>query len=134
MKSTTSFLVLPLFVFFLLPTNITPSDVNKNPSLETLDRCTEWDSTRTYEHLYMRLCEYDSGGSGYYEFKNNYNKHVRFSFKIYHKNGDVTKGSTNVKSGQTHKASCYKCAQKNGGGNESYVIDKVFFEGEKGYW
>lgn len=134
MKSTTSFLVLSLFIFIFTLTNSSPLEVNKYPLVKTVDKCTEWDSPSTYEHLYVKLCEYDSGDSGYYQFKNNYDKHVRFSFKIYHKNGEITQGSTNVKSGQTHKASCYNCAQKNGGGNESYEIDKVFFEGEKGYW
>jgi hypothetical protein len=93
MKSLTSLLVLPLFIFFSLPTKITPSDVNKNMLSSTFDRCTEWDSTSTYEHLYIKLCEYDSGGSGYYQFKNNYDKHVRFSFKIYHKTETSQKGA-----------------------------------------
>ncbi|MEX0995658.1 MAG: hypothetical protein WDZ45_01260 [Flavobacteriaceae bacterium] len=134
MKPTISIFAIPLFFFIFLPTKSFPININNKENKTTFDRCSEWDSTNEYKHLYTKLCEYESGGSGYYQFKNNYDKNVRFSFKIYHKNGKVTKGSTNVKSGQTHKASCYSCAQKNGGGNESYVIENVFFEGEEGYW
>lgn len=126
MKQLVLFITFPLF-FFLTPSTSVEFNNQSN-------RCTEWDSTNTYKHLYIQICEYKSGGSGYYQFKNNYNKAVRFSFKIYHQNGNVTSGSTNVKSGKIHKASCYDCATKNGGGNKSYEIDNVYFEGEEGYW
>lgn len=111
-----------------------PKVVQKDFTTVVNDRCNEWASTSQYKHLYIKICEYESGGSGYYQFKNNYNKAIRFSFKIYHRNGDVTKGSTNVKPGKIHRASCYSCAEKNGGGNKSYEISNVYFQGDEGYW
>ena len=96
--------------------------------------CTGWTNTSEHRYLYIRICEYVSGGSGTYEFKNESNQDVRFSFKIYHNNGKITSGSTKVKSGEEHRASCFTCATKNGGGTDSYEIYKVCYESDDCFW
>lgn len=131
MKTILLFTVLPLLIPFLSSASLETKKLNVP---KTIDRCTKWNSISQYKHLYIKLCEYDAGGSGYYQFKNNYKKAVRFSFRIHHQNGNMTTGSTNVKPGEIHKASCYDCANKNGGGNKLYEINDLYFEGEEGFW
>lgn len=133
MKTLKKYLLISSIILLSSWNENKPSELTFNSNL-TADRCNEWASMTEFRYLFIKICEYDSGGSGYYNFKNNYNKGIRFSFKIFHNNGNVTRGSTNLKSGETTRASCYSCAEKNGGGNKSYEISKVFFEGEKGYW
>lgn len=101
------------------------------------DRCTDWEAWGNYgreSKLYIKICEYESGGSGYYKFKNSNDKAVRISFELTFNNGKTSKGSTNVKVySETSGSSCYSCASKNSGVKE-WSITKIAFEGEDGYW
>ncbi len=101
------------------------------------DRCTDWQSWSKYgreSKLFIKICEYESGGSGYYKFKNNNDKAVRISFTLTFNNGKTFKGSTNVKAySETSGASCYSCASKNSGVKE-WSLTTIAFAGEQGYW
>ena len=130
MKTFKKYLLRGSIILFTSWSEYNPNEFKNNSNI-ILDRCNEWASTSEYRYLFIKICEYVSGGSGYYQFKNNYNKGIRFSFKIFHNNGNVTKGSTNIKSGKTSRASCFSCAEKNGGGNRSYEISKVFLKEKK---
>ncbi len=101
------------------------------------DRCTDWLAWGNYgreSKLYIKICEYESGGSGYYKFKNSNDKAVRISFELIFNNGKTSTGSTNIKAyHETNGSSCYSCADKNSGVKE-WSLKKIAFEGEDGYW
>jgi len=102
------------------------------------DKCTEWaawENSGRGAKIYVKVCEYESGGSGYYKFKNNNDQSVRIFFTFYFKNGKTMKRSKNIPAySVTDGAACYNCAIKNGGGVKSWSITGMHFEGEKGYW
>lgn len=105
---------------------------------KTIDNCTGWQKWGDYGReakIYLKVCEYDSGGSGYTKFKNSNNKAVRISFEFTFYNGKVDKNnSTKINAySETNPSSCYSCARKNGG-LKSWKITKIAFEGEKGFW
>lgn len=101
------------------------------------DKCTDWQSWGNYgreSKLYIKICEYESGGSGYYKFKNSNDKAVRISFELTFNSGKVSKGSTNVKAySETSGSSCFSCASKNSGVKE-WSLTNIAFDGEDGYW
>jgi hypothetical protein len=101
------------------------------------DRCTEWNSAAQYgreSKIFIKICEYESGGSGYYKFKNDNNSAVRISFVITFNNGSTWEASTNVKAySETNGSSCFNCAKKNSGA-QHWSLKSVAFEGEEGYW
>jgi hypothetical protein len=101
------------------------------------DRCTDW---QPWGHagreakLYIKVCEYESRGSGYYKFKNSNDKAVRISFELTFNSGKVSKGSKNIPAfTESGPSSCYSCATKNSGVKE-WRLTKIAFEGEDGYW
>ena len=102
------------------------------------DICSEWSpggAAGPISLLYLKVCEYKDGGSGYLKLKNENNKSVRLSYKIYFNNGKTANGNTNIPSNsETSGSSCFYCATKNGGGVLKFEFDHIFFEGEKGYW
>ncbi|PHR49184.1 MAG: hypothetical protein COA32_03800 [Fluviicola sp.] len=101
------------------------------------NRCTSWDPWGTSGQerlLYLKICEYSSGGSGYIKFKNSNNQAVRISYKLTFNNGKTQTGSTNISANsETNKSSCFNCAQKNSG-VKYWSLTKIAFEGEEGYW
>ncbi len=101
------------------------------------DKCSEWQaaaSSGRASDIYIKICEYASGGSGSYNFKNNSNKAVRISFILTFNNGKTNKGSKNIRANsEARPSSCFNCAQKNGGLKE-WSLTKIAFEGEEGYW
>lgn len=108
--------------------------VLSNNAERVADRCTGWQANSAHSGIDIMICEYESGGSGYYKFRNRYNKAARISFKITFRNGKSTTGSTNIPAGsETSGSSCFSCAAKNSG-VQSWSLEKVKFEGEDGYW
>lgn len=109
------------------------SNENSENLKNTYDNCTDWDEWESTD-VYIKICEYSSGGSGYYKFKNDNDKGVRISFTLYFANGKTSRLSTNIKAySETNGASCFSCAKKNGGADQ-WQITKMTFEGEEGYW
>lgn len=100
------------------------------------DRCNEWQSwkdTGPESRIFIKICEYASGGSGYYKFKNENNKAVRISFELIFNDDTKFKGSCNIKANSEHSpGACFKCAKKNGGVKQ-WKLTKIAFEGEEGY-
>lgn len=101
------------------------------------DRCTSWQAYKTSgpeSRIFIKICEYESGGSGYYKFKNDNDKDVRISFVITFNDGSTWKGSTKIDAYSTTDGSaCSKCASKKSG-VDSWELTKIAFEGENGYW
>lgn len=101
------------------------------------DQCTDWSEyyiEGRKSGLYLKTCQYESGGSGYYKLKNTNGKDVRVHFKIVFNDGTSFKGSTNIKAySQTSGSSCFKCAAKNSGA-KNWTVTKYAFKGEEGYW
>lgn len=96
------------------------------------DRCTVWMGGDA--GIYIRICEYESGGSGYVQFKNTKYKDARISYVLIFNNGKRSKGSTPIKArSETGGASCYSCARQNSGVRQ-WAITKIRFRGEAGYW
>lgn len=124
-------LLTSLIAFLYFPINT--SNIKELKS----NRCTSWDAysnTGRESELYLKICEYSSGGSGYIKFKNGNNVGVRISYKLTFYNGETQTGSTNVKAfSETSGSSCYNCAQKNSG-VKYWALTKIVYEGENGYW
>ena len=101
------------------------------------DTCSDWTSAGEgrLAYLYLKVCEYESGNSGYIKIKNENNKAVRLTYHLKFKNGDHESGSNKIgANSESNSSSCWNCAVKNTGGLESFVFDNVFFEGEEGFW
>lgn len=102
------------------------------------DQCTPWEAWQTNgknSGIYLQICENPDGTSAYYHFKNTTAKAVRISFSINHKNGKSTKGSVQIKAKTQGKdALCTLCATRQGGGNNTWKLTKIAFEGEAGFW
>lgn len=100
------------------------------------DRCTEWMPWRTSgreANIYLKICERESGGSGYYSFKNDNKKAVYIGYKLTYNNGKTFKGGRRIQAySETGGISCSECASKNGGVKE-WELTSVIFEGEVGF-
>jgi hypothetical protein len=102
------------------------------------EHCSEWDCWQQAGKkslIYIQICEDVNGKSAYYHFKNENAKAVRISFQIEHKNGKTTNGSTRIEAKtQSKDALCTLCAHEQGGGNVSWKLTKIAFEGDAGFW
>ena len=94
-------------------------------------KCTEWLGGTS--GIYIKICEYEGGGSGYYKFRNDNNRDARVSFKLIFNDGKALKGSTPVKANsETGGASCFSCAERNSG-VARWIFRKIYFRGDKGF-
>ncbi|MBG0789131.1 MAG: hypothetical protein H0S80_01385 [Desulfovibrionaceae bacterium] len=97
------------------------------------NKCTDWDAP--IQNIYIMICQYPSGGSGYLRFKNANDKDVRIWYTVFFKNGSTQKGSTPIGArSATEGASCSNCAYAKGGGVYRWQLRDIKFRGEKGYW
>ena len=101
------------------------------------DRCSDWNPGGQYgreSKIYIMVCEYESGNSGYYRFKNGHDKAIRISFELTFNSGKTYTASANVKAySESSHSSCYSCANKNSG-VKHWSLKKIAFEGEDGYF
>ena len=126
---TNSLNSLVLLMFFMLSTSFSSSNS---------DRCTDWQPWGRHgreSRIFIKICEYESGDSGYYKFKNENDIGVRISFTLTFNDGTTWKGSQNLAAHFTDKygSACSSCSSKRNG-VKSWELTKIIFEGEKGYW
>lgn len=78
------------------------------------DKCRNW--TWPGVAVMVRTCQYDSGGSGYYEVLNRAPKRSqRVRWTIHHKNGKKTMGARTLDPRQSTRGSCFLCSELNSG-------------------
>ena len=101
-----------------------PADANHGPftgrggivrTTSKGDKCRPWHFPG--KSISFETCEYKSGGSGFYDIGNTGGTTLNLSWEIHFRNGKTSKGASwKTLAGHSHKASCFNCAQKNGGG------------------
>jgi hypothetical protein len=98
------------------------------------DRCSDWapyGKEGREAALFIKICEYESGNSGYIQIKNENKKEVSLTYVVNFKNGKSQTGRTSIPANkETSGSSCWQCAEKNGGGILSWRFEKIKFEGE----
>ena len=103
-------------------------------ALQAQDTCQGWQkagSMGRQAQISINICERASGGSGYVTLKNSADTAVQVSYKINFNNGESQSGSTPIKANsETSGSSCFNCAEKNGGGIQSWSVYNIEFEGE----
>lgn len=106
-------------------------------SFSSKDRCTDWQSygpSGRESKVSVKICEYESSGSGYFTFKNDSTKGAKINYTLIFKNGKKLIGTTKIRANsETTPLTCFNCATKNSG-VDSWTLTELAFEGEEGYW
>jgi hypothetical protein len=78
------------------------------------DDCTDWNQSSSSDAA-LKVCQYDSGGSGYARVKNTGYVTARICYELTRKGSKVEHGCNTLAPGSETKFSCFGCAERNGG-------------------
>ena len=78
------------------------------------ERCTDWASSSSVPAA-IKMCEYDSGGSGHAMVKNTGYTTARICYKLFSGSKKVESGCHTLAPDDQTKFSCFSCAERNGG-------------------
>ena len=78
------------------------------------ERCTDWAPSSSVPAA-MKMCEYDSGGSGHAMVKNTGYTTARICYKLFNGGKKVQSGCNTLAPDDSTNFSCFSCAERNGG-------------------